>query len=101
MFSGSEDMAAAGRQQFSSLLMADVIASPRFPHIGVQVFSYLNGYSLTNCRLVCREWMQFIDAECDKTLYERFVRQPGFSVHKAARRNWVYVFKIMKGREGD
>ena len=75
-----------------------LIANRGIPHVSEQIFSFLDDWSLTQCREVCHAWKEFIDTDHSRHFYQRFQKKcekDQFFLHKSAYHGYVYIVKVI------
>ena len=77
--------------------MTEIIANRGIPHLSDKVFSFLDDWSLAQCRGVCQDWKEFIDTICTRTFYQRFEKRwedEEYFLHNSAKKGFLYIFQI-------
>ena len=75
----------------------NLIANRGLPHINEHIFSFLDDWSLTQCRGVCQDWKEFIDVYYSKFFYRRLRKRCENDeqfLNSCAMEGFLYVFQV-------
>jgi len=75
----------------------NLIANRGLPLINEHIFSFLDDWSVTQCRGVCQDWKEFIDVYYSKFFYRRLRKRCENDeqfLNSCAMEGFLYVFKV-------
>ena len=76
----------------------NLIANRGLPHINEHIFSFLDDWSLSQCRGVCQDWKEFIDVYYSKFFYRRLRKRCENDeqfLNRCAIEGFLYVFQVL------